>query len=255
MTPTLFRNPQLDGAALNWAGNTTGILLIHGFTATTTTVRPLAESLRDRGYTVVAPLLPGHGTTPADLRRCRWQDWAGAVETAYAQLAVRCDRVFAGGESMGAVLALHLASHHPELAGVLAFAPALRLPPGHMPVARLVSLFRAYIPKSFGPPSAADGRWKGYTVNPVQSVVQLGQLQTETLRRLHLIHQPLLIVQGRLDRTIDPRCGEILLRQTASTHKELHWLEHSTHCVLIDSEWQQTTALALNFVETTPGNE
>ena len=32
-----------------------------------------------------------------------------------------------GGESMGALLALYLASEHPEAAAILAYAPALKL--------------------------------------------------------------------------------------------------------------------------------
>ena len=63
-----MKNPQLDGEDFFVQGNSTGILLIHGFTATTTEVRLLAENLHHVGFTVAGPLLPGHGTHPEDLK-------------------------------------------------------------------------------------------------------------------------------------------------------------------------------------------
>ena len=62
-----IKNPQLDGNPFFYKGNKVGFLLIHGFTATTTEVRLLADKLHKDGYTVSAPLLPGHMTTPEDM--------------------------------------------------------------------------------------------------------------------------------------------------------------------------------------------
>ena len=49
------------GQPFFYEGNDTGVLLIHGFTGTCGQMRPLGEALRGAGYTVMAPLLPGHG--------------------------------------------------------------------------------------------------------------------------------------------------------------------------------------------------
>jgi Esterase/lipase len=62
----VFQNPQLKGKSIYWPGNATGVLLIHGFTATTAEVRLLADAFKKQGLTVSAPLLPGHGTSPQD---------------------------------------------------------------------------------------------------------------------------------------------------------------------------------------------
>ena len=84
--PNLF-NPHLEGDPFFWEGGPTGILLVHGFTATPAEVRLLAKILHERGFTVAGPLLPGHGTKPEDLNRVRWQDWVEEGEKAYRQLA------------------------------------------------------------------------------------------------------------------------------------------------------------------------
>ena len=66
-----LHNDHLPGDEFFWEGNNTGILLSHGYTATTAEVRPLAETLYRQGYTVAGPLLPGHGTDPKDMCRCQ----------------------------------------------------------------------------------------------------------------------------------------------------------------------------------------
>ena len=249
MNNTLLRNPHVDGDSFFWQAGPTGVLLVHGYTATTAEVRLLGRYLHERGYTVAGPLLPGHRTTPEDMNRCRWQDWMGAVEQAYRQIAGRCERVFIGGESMGAVLALYAASEHPEAVGLLLYAPALLVRPSRMLLVRLLAPFVPYVKKPIRPPTAADDRWQGYPVNPLRAAAQLNRLQREARRRLPRIHQPILVVQGRLDQTIDPRSGEVILRETASTDKELRWLEHSPHCIILDQEWEQASELALRFME------
>ena len=49
MTPDphpLIKNPHLKGGPFFWGAGPTGILLVHGFTATTAEVRPLAQALQ-----------------------------------------------------------------------------------------------------------------------------------------------------------------------------------------------------------------
>ena len=58
-----------------------GVLLVHGFTGSPASMRPWGEYLHQRGYTVTVPLLPGHGTTPHDLNRVKWQEWPAKVLT------------------------------------------------------------------------------------------------------------------------------------------------------------------------------
>ena len=94
--------PHLDGTSINYPGNKTGFVLVHGFTATTTEVKPLAERLHQEGFTVSAPLLPGHGTHPDDLNKTSWQEWYQVVRDEYQKLGESCDSVWLGGESMGA---------------------------------------------------------------------------------------------------------------------------------------------------------
>ena len=71
------------GQPFFYEGNDTGVLLIHGFTGTCGQMRPLGEALRGAGYTVMAPLLPGHGTSLEDMSRTSGGDWLHCVRDAY----------------------------------------------------------------------------------------------------------------------------------------------------------------------------
>jgi carboxylesterase len=246
-TPPALVNPHLDGSPFFWSAGPVGVLLVHGFTATTVEVRDLAKNLVDAGYTVSAPLLPGHYTQPADLNRVRWQEWVETVEVSYAHLAETCHTVVVGGESTGGLLALYLAIQHPEVAAVLAYAPALRLqirPWDHLRL-RFLAPFIPYVPK---PGSDQDTRWQGYPVNPLKGVLQLLRLQEEVRPGLPAIRQPLLVVQGCLDRSVHPGVPAEIISHVNSQVCELHWMAHSRHVLLLDDELDQVTNITLDFL-------
>jgi carboxylesterase len=248
--PFTLVNRHLDGGPFFWEGGEVGVLLSHGFTATSAEVRPLAQALHEKGYTAAGPLLPGHGTTPQELNQCSWQEWYDAVEDCYVQLKTRCRTVVVGGESMGSLLTLLLAAEHPEISAVLSFAPAIRF--ASWQASFMAPLMAPFIPFRLKPkhgPSQADPRWQGYSVNPLRGVVQVAQLQREVLRRLAEVRQPLLVVQGRKDRSVSLNAAEIVYEKAGSEKKELHWFEDSGHCVLIDCEMEPVTALALDFLK------
>ena len=94
------------------AGGETGVLLLHGLTGSPAEMRLLGESLAEAGFTVLAVRLPGHGTIPEDLERMTAGDWLSAAMDGYAVLAsdARVRRIAVVGHSMGALLALMLAS-------------------------------------------------------------------------------------------------------------------------------------------------
>ncbi len=243
----ILRNPQLDGSAFFWKAGPTGILLCHGFTATTAEVRLLAQSLHSQGYTVAGSLLPGHGTTPQDCNRHTWQDWYAAVEHTYQKLATHCQTVIVGGESTGALLVLYLACQHPEVAAILCYAPVLRLKlnRGIVFVLSLCAPFLTSIPKAA---STDDNPWQGYSVQPLKGASQILRLQKVILPLLPQVRPPILIMQGRLDPTVHPQSPQVIYDQVGSPIKELHWLEHSTHCVILDKERDLAADLTLAFL-------
>ncbi len=73
--------PVLQGAEPFFAqGNNIGVLVQHGFTGTTQSMRYLAEHLASRGFTVYAPRLKGHGTHYEDMENSTYEEWIHSVE-------------------------------------------------------------------------------------------------------------------------------------------------------------------------------
>jgi carboxylesterase len=113
-------------APFDLGGGEDACLLLHGFTGSPWDLRPLGEALAARGMRVVAPRLPGHGTTPQALLGVTWRDWQAAADDALRDLHGHRN-VFVAGLSMGALLALGLAARHPDAVRALALvAPAVR---------------------------------------------------------------------------------------------------------------------------------
>jgi carboxylesterase len=116
----MSEGPVMSGAEPFFLrGGDTGILLSHGFTGTTQSMRYLGEALHRLGYTVSAPRLKGHGISPAAMAKSTAGEWVASLEDALAELRPQCKRVFIGGLSMGGTLTLYMAGKH---AGVFAGA-------------------------------------------------------------------------------------------------------------------------------------
>ena len=92
---------HLEPTAFAADGGAVGVLLVHGYTGSAAETRPMGEYLAEQGLTVRCPLLSGHGTTPQDLTRIRWQEWGHEVEAELSDLWARCGTVFVGGLSAG----------------------------------------------------------------------------------------------------------------------------------------------------------
>lgn len=239
-----IKNPELPGDDFFWRGNPTGVLLIHGFTATTAEVLPLAKRLHQTGFTTAAPLLPGHGTHPDDLNRATWQMWLTKVKETYEKLLRECDQVFVIGESMGSLLAIELAAQHPEIVGLMLFAPAIKI--RGLWQARLLAPFKAYLEKS----GKDDGLpWKGYTVYPLKATVELLKLQGHTRKLLPKISRPTLVFTGEHDKTIAPDAFQIIMDGIQSPSKRHIHLQKSAHCILLDQELDRVTQIVMDFMQ------
>lgn len=243
-----LHNPQLEGDSFFWQAGSTGVFLSHGYTATTAEIRPLAEKFHQRGFTVAGPLLPGHGTQAADLNHVRWQDWVRAGQESLNQLTACCEQVFVGGESMGGLVALYLASQNPRLAGILLYAPAIRLRLTALERAKL-ALGAAFIEQV--PRASLDGAdaWQGYPGLPLRGALELLRFQAATRSRLANIAQPILIFQGRLDVTVAADAGQIIFDGVKSSIQEHHWLEKSNHAIPLGPEREAVAELSIEFMK------
>jgi carboxylesterase len=213
-------------------------------------MRLQGDYLHSRGFTVAAPLLPGHGTTPRDLNAKRWTDWIDHLDRALTDLQQSCDQVFVAGLSGGGVMTLYLAATHVELAGAITYSAAMKL---FNPLVHLVPLGK-YMIRQFPlreehltNPEAVNHLWT-YDTYPTFAVHQLRMLTSEVDRLLSHVHCPMLIVQSTLDRDVRPESADLIYRRISSEDKQLLWLNNSGHPVTIDSEWETVAKRTSEFI-------
>ncbi len=88
----------------------TAVLLIHGLTGTPSEMKHFGRVLARKGLTVACPEMAGHCASIEALRATTWKDWYNSMDAAFEALKREYDQVFVAGLSMGALIALLLAS-------------------------------------------------------------------------------------------------------------------------------------------------
>ena len=248
----MTRHPHLDPSPFLLEGGPVGVLLIHGFTGSPPEMRLVGDYLHERGCTVSGPLLPGHGTTAGDMNRRRWTEWTAHVERALAELQARCEMVFVGGLSMGSVLTLYLAAHHPELPGVVAYSPAV-WPADRLiyltPVLKYAIRERTKSDDSDMADPEADLRLWSYEENPAFAAHELLKLVRRVRRLLPRVTCPVLVIHSTRDTAIHPDSARRTYKRVGATDKELVTLHNSGHCLTVDSEWERVAEKTYAFIQ------
>ncbi|MGH7858450.1 MAG: alpha/beta hydrolase [Candidatus Binatia bacterium] len=234
-------------------GGDKGCLLLHGFTGTPAEMRPIGEALAARGFTVIAPLLPGHGTRVEELAPTRWEDWYASALEAWEALAPRA-RVVAG-LSMGGLLALHLAHDRaPEVRAVAALAPVLRLRNQRAAeqalwISRMPLLPRrvAIVRKDGTAAPEPSRKTPSYDEVPLRALGSMIRLQRLVALELPEIVAPVLIVEGGRDRTIAPEAGAAIESALGSARKRRILFPESAHILTEEPDAAEVVAAVEEF--------
>ena len=242
--------PVLPGAEpIDLPGGPVGVLLSHGFTGTTQSMRPWAEALSAAGLTVVAPRLPGHGTRWQDMSKTRWSDWYGEIERSFDDLRGRCSSVFAMGLSMGGTLVLRLAEQRSgQVAGVVVVNASLASERKDLKFAPLLSKVIPAMP-GVGSDIKKDGvKELAYEKVPLKALVSLQAMWPEVRRDLHKITCPVLSFRSREDHVVEAISGKVLVEGCAGGSIEERILENSYHVATLDNDAATIFAGSVEFV-------
>ncbi len=227
-----------------------GVVLVHGFTGSPAAMRPWAEFLNARGYSVRVPRLPGHGTKPSDLNEVRWQEWPEKVRTEITELQKSCSHIFVAGLSMGGGTTLNIAAKHgDELAGIILVNPMIHVK-GISP--QLAFVISRVI--KFGKSVGNDIKRKGvteysYDKLPYRGIHQLLTMLKLTRAALPEIKVPMQLFHSVDDHTLPASNTEIIMREIGSTNKSRIELLNSFHVATIDYDAELIFENSLKFIE------
>ena len=217
-----------------YPGNETGILLVHGFTASPIDMKPLGESFREWGYTVSAPLLAGHGKTPEEMRDTVWEDWLGEADKALAQMRQTCKRIIAVGHSMGGLIVLALATQQ-KIDGLVSINAHIVYRDPELHEAYYLMDKQEYVDKPHKSSEISITKEGlphfSYLKVPVKCFVSLNNAIKTVQTRLPKIECPSLIIQCLEDQTIHPSSGGIIVESLGHQRKEVFYWENENHYI------------------------
>lgn len=237
------------------AAGRTGVVVVHGFTASPITTRPLGQRLAAAGYTVEVPVLPGHGTSVRDLATTRYEDWFGAVDRVTRHVAERCDRVVVVGHSMGGTIALDLAARgSAPVDALVAINPQVLEPPGLL--ARAAPLLQHVVrgvPRRLAGLPADDLALQGvsehaYGTVPSRAARSLLAELPRVRAQLLDVTVPLLVVRSRVDHTVDPANALAVLDLVGSGSLRQLVCERSYHVPQLDHDRELVEDAVLRFL-------
>ncbi|MEU6146676.1 alpha/beta fold hydrolase [Streptomyces sp. NPDC047081] len=242
--------PVLPGAEpFRHEGGEVGVLLCHGFTGSPQSLRPWAEYLAERGFTVSLPLLPGHGTRWEDMQLTGWQDWYAEVDRELRALGERCSQVFVAGLSMGGALALRLAAKHGDaVSGVMVVNPANKvhgLAAYALPVARHLVRTTKGIASDIAKEGSAE---LGYDKVPLHAAHSLRNFFHLVDRELPQVTQPLLLLHSPQDHVVPPADSARILGRVSSRDVREILLEQSYHVATLDHDADRIFEESLAFI-------
>lgn len=231
-------------------GGADSVLVLHGFTGNPGSMRPLAEAFAAAGFTVELPRLPGHGTTPEDMARYRYDDWARAAHEAFHELAGRSQSVVVAGLSMGGTLTLQLGAEHPEIAGLVVVNPLVDATTDAVRQTReaLAGVTEEFLP-GIGSDIAAEGVEEGaYDRLPVQGLLSLYEGTEALMPRLTSLRPPVLLLASPQDHVVEPASAD-WLEQHAGSEVTRVVLERSFHVATLDLDRELLEREAVAFAQ------
>ena len=242
---------QVMAGAEPWSasGDKRGVLILHGFTGCPQSMRPLAQSFADAGFTVELPRLPGHGTTPQDMLNTVWDDYTQTVEQAYNDIASRTDTVVVAGLSMGGSLTLWLAERHPEIKAIVLVNPAAEpddFAETEIGAGAALEAGQELLPGVAGDIADPNATELGYDTAPAKSLLSLIAALKELKPKLANIKIPALLLHSPQDHVVPPGSAK-LLRDGLGGPVEYVALDKSYHVATLDYDAAEINRRAVEF--------
>lgn len=239
-------------------GNSSGVLLLHGFGDTPQTLQALARELHESGYDVAAPLLPGHGSNVESFMRSRREDWLACARVELARMQSTHESVALAGLSMGGALAAILASGTRDIPALVLLAPYLDMPPNvklaaasHWAWSGLAGARKGTAPGSILDP-VERARNLGYGAYSGRLLYELWRLAARARRSLASIVAPTLVIQSRDDPRIAPAVAQHAFSAIGAVDKKLVWVEGAGHIITVDYGRAQVFEQVKGWIATHP---
>ena len=233
-------------------GNEIGCITLHGIGGTPANIRVVADALMQKGYTVLSPMIPGHGETVRAQNASTGAQWLDSIRAAHRRLTDEgCTQIYALGLSLGGILC-GLLAEEAHLDGLVLLCTPIKMK-RYLRVARALSPIIPVVgyPESRGgKPAWGDNPYaQMYGGFSTRKLVDLGRLARTLRRNLGKIDCPTLLVLAGRDDKVDPRSIEIFCAGAVNAPSvDLAVFEDSPHGCTYGPEREQIALRCAEFV-------
>ncbi len=234
-------------------GNSTVVLLIHGFSGASNEMSELGEKLAQKGYSVYGVRLAGHGTDIYDMERTNWRSWYQSAFEGLQQASRWGNRIFICGLSLGGALSLYLTAKHGSefpIYGVIPLGAPIFIDDVVLPFLPFAMPFRRFVPKT-------DRDYQDQSLHlthidypsmPSRSIFQLLLFLQKLESILPKITTPFLGIYSLQDKVVPSRNLHYIMNHISSKKKEAVWVENSGHILTEDFEKNRIFRLIASFI-------
>jgi carboxylesterase len=244
-----------EGFVLNGSSDR-AIVLLHGYNDSPQTMRSPAVAMHAAGWSVYAPLLPGHGRSLRDFAATDAEAWITTAQMTLADALAQHQRVAVGGLSMGGALAMILAAEEPSVRAAVLFSPFLVQSWRLATIAALwplVNLGARYLGGGGAGRSIRDPEARAsliaYGCSPPRLMREIQRVARRARAALPHVHQPVWIAQSGDDYRISPDQAQRAFDLLASGDKRLHWTTGNGHVITVDYGHEELSAEAVRWLE------
>jgi len=246
------------------------VILLHGLCGSNLEMGAIPKALKKANCTVVDMQIPHYsaalsetGVTP------NWMDWCAQVESKISKLKEDHKTVSLCGLSMGATLALAVASMNRDILCVVLLSPILRYDGWSIPwyngVMNLPYFFgfRNWSYKESDPYGIKNFEMRrrvaaslkkdgvaavGAAAIPARHLWAAQNLMRYVRKSLSQVRASTLVLHSIDDETAAPRNAEVVMQEIGSEVRKIVWLGDCYHIITVDNEREIVTNETVQFI-------
>ncbi len=237
-------------------GKPPAFLLIHGFSNTPYDMKPVALKLERLGFAYKAILLPGHGTSPRQLRCATARKWTEKADREYNLLKKRYGSVSIAGFSIGGDIALDIAARQ-EVSRLVIISPFFKFKEkwfGCGLVERLLRWLQPVLPyvKKIRVGMINDPeklrQYHAYWHVPLACLDEVFRVAETSVKKAENVKSDTLWIHSRGDMVADFAASREVFKKLPSRNKQFVEFRRSDHVVLHDYDSEAAVERIVAFI-------
>jgi len=241
---------------IEYIKGSTLIFMIHGFSSSPDEFRELANYLRDKNISVVAPLLPKHGIAPEKLNDTNQEELYEYAERTLKRYLnqEKFRKVLVLGNCSGGNIAIKIAAaFNDKIDGLILVSTPIFF--RYNWIYRIIhpafKIYPGYYIKLGKDPKVKKAMIKGntYARFPMKWMYDIYMMAKESKNEIKKVEKPILIIQSSKDHVVHPKSASYIKVYSKSEKKKMVMFDKKCHVLLRHNVKNDVNIEILSFIE------